>query len=219
MRKFTTLLAVKKRGWATVCRSVRLDRRLLHMDVSNRRTSYLTGIVALFLLIGPQASAADRSIAPDWSLETADGAVIQLSAEAKQQTTVLFFWATWCPYCKALMPQLQSMRFEYGDDIKILAINIFEDGDPAEFMQREGYDFTLLLDGDDVADTYKISGTPGVIVVGRDREIHFDLRRLPPPTKRMGSEQASNSKKAAFLAPYWAAAIRQAIDLAQRTSR
>jgi cytochrome c biogenesis protein CcmG/thiol:disulfide interchange protein DsbE len=181
--------------------------------------SYLPCIVALSLLIGPQASAADQSIAPDWSLKTPDGATVQLSTEAKQQTTVLFFWATWCPYCKALMPQLQSMRIEYGDDIKILAINVFDDGDPAEFLRREGYDFTLLLDGNEVANTYNLFGTPGVLVVGRDREIFFDLQQLPPPVKRMSSEQASNSKKAAYLAPYWAAAIRQAIDLAQRNSR
>jgi thiol-disulfide isomerase/thioredoxin len=181
--------------------------------------SYLPCIVALSLLIGPQASAADQSIAPDWSLKTPDGATVQLSTEAKQQTTVLFFWATWCPYCKALMPQLQSMRIEYGDDIKILAINVFDDGDPAEFLRREGYDFTLLLDGNEVANTYNLFGTPGVLVVGRDREIFFDLQQLPPPAKGLSSEQASNSKKAAYLAPYWAAAIRQAIDLAQRNSR
>ncbi|MCP5091039.1 MAG: redoxin domain-containing protein, partial [Gammaproteobacteria bacterium] len=27
-----------------------------------------------------------------------------------QQPVILLFWATWCPYCKALMPHLQSIR-------------------------------------------------------------------------------------------------------------
>jgi hypothetical protein len=45
-------------------------------------------LLSLFLLIGPQASAADGLLAPDWSLETADGKTIQLSSEATRQTAI-----------------------------------------------------------------------------------------------------------------------------------
>jgi len=154
----------------------------------------------------------DRVVAPDWTLVAADGRQLTLSEETSRQTTVLFFWATWCPYCKALMPHLQSMLLEYGDNIRILAINVFEDGDPNEFIKNAGYSFTLLLDGDDVADTYDVTGTPGVFVVDRERVVHFDLRELPRIEPPDTGEPASNSRKAAFRAPYWAAEIRMSID-------
>jgi hypothetical protein len=70
----------------------------------------------------------------------------------------------------------------------------------------------LLPDGDDVADTYGVTATPGLIVVGRDRVVHFDLRRLPPLANKTLAGPASNSRKAALLAPYWATEIRKVID-------
>ena len=110
------------------------------------------------------------------------------------------------------MPHLQSIRLEYGDDVRILAINIFEDGDPIGFMQDAGYDFTLLLDGDKVAETYGVTGTPAVFVVDNERKIRFDLRKLPRLEPPDTGEPAGHRRKAAYRAPFWAAEIRKSID-------
>ncbi len=170
-------------------------------------------IVYLLLIVFSQyASAADSQVAADWTLVAADGQAINLNDESQKQTTVLLFWATWCPYCKALMPHLQSVVLEYGDKVKVLAINIMEDGDPVEFIESAGFDFTLLPNGDDVADIYEVTGTPGVFVVDHNRVIRFDLRKLPMIEPSWTGKPASNRRRAAYRAPYWAAAIRQSID-------
>ena len=67
---------------------------------------------ALTLLFSLSTSVQSAEIAPDWALVSSEGQTVRLRDEVKQQTTVLFFWATWCPYCKALMPHLQSIRLE-----------------------------------------------------------------------------------------------------------
>ncbi len=169
-------------------------------------------VYVLIIVFSQYASAADSLVAPDWTLVAADGQAVNLNDEAQKQTTLLFFWATWCPYCKALMPHLQSVVLEYGDKVKILAINIMEDGDPVTFIENAGYDFTLLPDGDEVADIYKITGTPGVFVVDHNRVIRFDLHRLPMIKPPSTGKPASNRRRAAYHAPYWAAVIRQSID-------
>jgi len=130
-------------------------------------------LILLVFILSLPASASTESpelqtpgeIGQDWTLTTPDGVEVNLQDEVEQQATVLFFWASWCPYCKALMPHLQSMRFEYGDQVKILAINIFEDSDPVAVIAKGGYDFTLLLEGDMEAGEYGITGTPGVIIL------------------------------------------------------
>lgn len=165
-----------------------------------------------FCAVAATAAATELQTAPDWTLSTSDGQAINLDEETEQQTVVLFFWATWCPYCKALMPHLQSMRLEYGDDIKILAVNIFEDADPVAFMVDAGYDFTLLPDGDAVAELYGTHSTPGLFVIDADRAIRLDLRALPRISPPDNGEKAGHSRKSAFLAPYWAAEIRKSID-------
>ncbi len=169
-------------------------------------------VFALIIIFSNHASAADSVVAPDWTLVAADGQTINLNEEVQKQTTLLLFWATWCPYCKALMPHLQSMVLEYGDKVKVLAINIKEDGDPVEFIERAGYDFTLLLNGDEVADSYNVSGTPGVVIIDQNWFVRFDLRRLPAIDLPLSRKPASNTGRAAYMAPYWAAEIRQSID-------
>ena len=199
--------------------SARVVERMHKLNVGNWVKNYLASIFVFFLVTTPVATAADAPIAPDWTLSTAEGRAVRLSEEVEQQTTVLLFWATWCRYCKALMPHLQSMRLEYGDEVEILAINVFEDGDPLAFMQKEGYDFVLLPDGDDVANTYGVTGTPGLIVVGRDRVVRFDLRLLPPLANKAVTGPTSHKRKAAYIAPYWAAEIRKVIDSVRQDYR
>lgn len=167
---------------------------------------------AMMSMLASPPSIADETIAADWTLTDPDGLAVHLQEEVENQATILLFWATWCPYCKALLPHLQSIRLEYGDRVKILAINIKEDGDPVAFINDSGYDVTLLLNGDEVAELYEIYGTPGVILLDQDRVIHFDLRHLPRAEPPEISESKSHKRKAAYRAPYWAAEIRKSLD-------
>ena len=178
-------------------------------------------LIALILssMVPTAAIATELKIAPDWTLSTPNGQAINLADEAEKQTTVLFFWATWCPYCKALMPHLQSIRIEYGDSVKILAIDIAEDTDPVAFIDNAGYDFTLLLDGDAVAENYGIFGTPGLFVIDANRRIDFDLRSLPSLSPPSNGKKKSHARKAAYLAPYWAAEVRKSIDRIESAGR
>lgn len=178
------------------------------MKIKSRIFAFLSGTI--FLCAG--AFAAVGNIAPDFTLSTPDGTEVTLSSEVQQQTTVLYFWATWCPYCKALKPHLQSIQTDYGDDVKILAINIREDGDPVGYLKEAGFDFTLLLDGDEVADTLDVYATPGVLVIDSEQRIRFNLYELPLVEPPDAGENPSHTTRAAHKAPFWATEIRKVID-------
>lgn len=167
-------------------------------------------IAVLIGLLAVNASVLSADVAQNWSLASAEGNTVQLSEEVQEQPVILFFWATWCPYCKALMPHLQSIRLEYGDELKVLAISIKDNGDPVAFIKDAGYDFTVLPDGDAVADLYQIYGTPGLIVVDKNGRIRFDLRDVGRPPNMDNAR--SHKDKAALLAPYWAAKLRLSLD-------
>jgi len=175
-------------------------------------------IISLNLLMSfntamAQAAAVDLGNAPDWTLTTADGVTVTLSETVAEQPVILLFWATWCPYCKALMPHLQSIRLEHGADVKVLALHFRDDkGDPVAFIRDAGYDFTLFENAEEIADLYQVYGTPGVILVDRDMKIRFDLYKLPRIDPPDTGDAPSHSTKAAFLAPYWAAELRKALN-------
>ncbi len=171
----------------------------------------LTTMFALGLILAAAPLSAEES--PDWTFETIDGAELTLSEEVSEQTTILFFWASWCPYCKALMPHLQSIELEYGDDVEILAIHFRDDNnDPAAFIQEAGYDFTLLPSGEEIASVYGVWGTPGVLIVDENMQIRFDLRQLPARSLPADVESSGHGRRAAHRAPWWAAEIRSALD-------
>ena len=79
-------------------------------------------------------------------------------------------------------------------------------------MRKSGYDFTLLLNGDEVADNYGVTGTPAVFVLDNDRRIRFDLGKLPRLEPPDSGVPPGHSRKAAFRAPFWAAEIRKSLD-------
>ena len=169
--------------------------------------------MAATLALSMVTSAGTGRLAPDWELESIEGEVVRLSDVVHEQPVVLLFWASWCPYCKALMPHLQSIQLEYGDELKIVAINFADkDNDPVAYMKGTGYDFTVLLEGDAVASAYEIYGTPGVVLVDRNREVRFDLRDVQLPEVLRLDDTAGAKRKAAYRAPFWAAEIRKSVD-------
>lgn len=168
--------------------------------------------VAAASLLFAHAGAAQAADA--FRLQTATGASVDFSGKSQAPATVLFFWATWCPYCKALMPHLQSVLDQYGSNVQLYAINIKEDGDPVKFLENAGYDWMLLVNGDDVASAYGVQGTPGLFVVDRSGATKFDLSRVQESAavkKRLAGVD-SRPMSASRLAPFWAAELRRALD-------
>ena len=179
------------------------------------RITLLIATLGVFLC---GAAAADEArIAPDWTLQSASGETVTLSKVVAEQPVIVLFWATWCPYCKSLMPHLQSIRLEHGDEIRVLAVHFRDDeGDPIDFMENAGYDFTVLPDGDEVAELNDAWGTPAVLIVDRDMNVRFDLYAVPKLDLSVDGKPPSHGKRAAYLAPYWAAELRKSLDLVLR---
>ncbi|GAA6168072.1 peroxiredoxin family protein [Sessilibacter corallicola] len=112
--------------------------------------------------------------APDWILSTAEGKRISLYDDSEGKKVVMLFWATWCPFCHELMPDLEALRKEFEEqDVKFYALNVWDDGDPRGFMSRKDYGMKLLLQADTVAQRYGVVGTPGLFVIDEEKNITY----------------------------------------------
>lgn len=101
----------------------------------------------------------------DWTLNNLSGKPISLS-DYQGKPTLLVFWATWCPYCKKLLPGIARLNDKYeSKGLKVLAVNIKEDWKPEVYWRNHEYQFETVLEGDDVAKLYGISGTPGIVFI------------------------------------------------------
>ena len=176
-------------------------------------------VLGMALLLGcqqgvDQYTKKSRTRAPGWTLTAASGELISFPA-ADGQPVLILFWATWCPYCKALMPHIQSILDEFPDSgLVVYAISFRDDGDPATVVAQQGFNFTVLPGGDAVAAAYGIKSTPGVLLVDAEGMTRFDLRDIQAheAMQAVSTLNLSNSRKAARKAPYYAAAVRKAVD-------
>ncbi len=123
---------------------------------------------------------AEGCPAPDWTLETPDGTGVTLS-ELEGNVVVLDFWATWCGPCAMAMPGMQALSEEFQDDpVRIIGVNVWEDGDPVAFMADNGYTYQMVLGGDQVAEEYLVTGIPTFYVIGKDGRISYSSRGYDP---------------------------------------
>jgi hypothetical protein len=97
-------------------------------------------------------------------------------------------------------------------DLSVYAINFREDGDPKAYLEENGYNFTLLLDGEGVAESYGVWGTPGVIIFDADNQRIFNLYDvLDQYDPGESQEGLSHRQKAARKAPWYGEQIRSVL--------
>lgn len=115
------------------------------------------------------------NIAPDFQLETLDGEQVALS-DYRGRRVMVNFWATWCPPCRAEMPDMQS--FYEDKDVEILAINLTgtessRDG-VTDFTNEFGLTFPILMDEDtQVANEYQIQPIPSSFMIDSNGRIQY----------------------------------------------
>lgn len=87
--------------------------------------------------------------APDFALPGLDGGTIRLS-DFRGKVVMLNFWATWCPPCRAEMPEIAKLKAQGIPDLVIIGVDLVQtEASPqavAEFVRAHGYDWPVALD-------------------------------------------------------------------------
>lgn len=136
------------------------------------------GAAVLILLVSKQATALDGSgtirppvvmdqAAPELTLTGLQGNPVSLE-DYRGKVILINNWATWCPPCKAEMPELEAYYQAHSEQgFAIVAIEL---GEPAAsvsgFVQQLGLTFPVWLDLDGAAlDAFENMDLPSSYVV------------------------------------------------------
>ena len=109
-------------------------------------------------------------LAPGFTLVDLGGNQVTLS-DFRGQTVCINFWATWCPPCRAEMPEIEAVHQEYKDKgVVVIGVDIMEaESDVRQFVERGGYSWTFVLDTiGAVANDYKITKLPTSFFIDRE---------------------------------------------------
>ncbi len=127
----------------------------------NKRVTIWSGIgiavvalVVAFVAFAPEPQSAAVVVgqgstgepAPDVEMVDFDGVDMTL-AEYAGTPVVLNFWATWCPFCIAEMPDFETVSQDTLGDVAFLGVNIQDDPAAAAAMATEtGVTYRLTRD-------------------------------------------------------------------------
>ena len=129
-------------------------------------------------------TAADaRPVIPavDFELEDQYGNIHRLE-DYRGKTIFLNFWATWCPPCRAEMPDIQKLYenspTEGEDAVIVLGVaapNMGQEGSKEEitaFLEENGYTYPVLMDTEgELFASYGIMSFPTTFMIDRDGNV------------------------------------------------
>lgn len=118
--------------------------------------------------------------APDFTLKKMNGKSASLS-DYRGKKVIVNFWATWCPPCRAEMPEMQDYYKQHkDDDFVVLGVDLTntekDKSDVRPFVKKTGATFPIVLDKKgDVQSTYEVTGYPTSYFIDKDGIIQYKL--------------------------------------------
>ena len=116
-------------------------------------------------------------VVPDFTLDNLRGEPVTLSHVLKPKNLILF-WASWCPHCNDMLPQLKTWRRHFqANELEIIAVSLDTSKDNWQQIVRETrfdefYNLSDLKEWDgEVAKKYNIYATPTMFVIDNNLRI------------------------------------------------
>ena len=119
----------------------------------------------------PPPAPGSRLVLPDLAL--LDGSRFR-ATEADGQVLVLYWWASWCPFCAQQSPSMEKLwRAQQGRGLRMLGLSIDRKAeDASNYLKKKGYTFPAALVTPAVAQVLpKPRGLPVTVVRGRDGRV------------------------------------------------
>lgn len=140
----------------------------------------------------PQAPPEDKLIkvgqnAPEWKLASVKDNTPTALSNYKGKVVMLEFWISFCGYCIAAVPKLNSLEEKYrGKGLEIIGINA-SDSKPIidKFVQNNQPKFQLVYGGEETANIYGINGFPLLVLIDRSGKVIYSGEFVPADTKEL----------------------------------
>ncbi len=132
---------------------------------------------------------AAKTVAPALKLQSIEGKPVQLS-DYKGKIVVLNFWATWCPPCRAEIPDLVSLQKQYAaQGVVVLGVSMDEGGPAkvASFAKKYGINYPVVMGDEKTSVAYGgIQVLPTTFIIDRKGNV---VDALQGATDRAGFEE------------------------------
>lgn len=94
--------------------------------------------------------------------------------ETKGKVILIDFWATWCPPCRKLIPELAEWQAKFKDDLVVIGISDEKESVVRDFFKKDGMKYAMAVDSKGVTKKFVgVSGIPHVLIIGTDNVVRW----------------------------------------------
>jgi thiol-disulfide isomerase/thioredoxin len=130
--------------------------------------------------------------APEFSSVDIYSKPVKLSA-LRGKPILLNFWATWCPPCRAEMPEIEAMFQKYKNQVEFIGIS------PSDSVQElisytatNGFNWTFISDADsEISFSYQVAAFPTTYIIDISGKISSVIVGGPLSRERIEKELVS----------------------------
>ena len=109
-----------------------------------------------------------------------DGNRIDLFQMSQAEPVLVYFWASWCPVCRAVSPAVSALRDDHA--VVTVALSSGSREQVLSFAREHDLGFVIVNDpGGDIGRTWNVRGTPTIAVLYRGRITSMTSGITTPP--------------------------------------
>jgi len=134
-------------------------------------------VLVVFAIQWWQARDVPRGPAPEFAAPMASGGSVSLAgwrAAHPGRTVAVYFWADWCPICKAQEGSVDALRADWP--VLTVAMQSGDAAAVAKVLHDRGLDWPTAIDADGrIAARFGLHGVPALVVIDGRGEIRSVL--------------------------------------------
>jgi peroxiredoxin len=158
-----------------------------------RKIFLLVSVMALSLAMVScsQASNTELVTAEEFTIPDIEGNPVSLSDYKGKSNVLLFFWTTWCPFCRQELKKLNSKAGDLETDgLQVLTINVGESKEKViKYFKANAIVFKALVDENTaVSDLYRIGGVPTFFLIDTNGKVVLSENYFPGNYKEILSQ-------------------------------
>ena len=143
-------------------------------------------IFAVFMVVSPIIAMGQTGHAPTLVLKDIRGRTVRLS-DYKGKVVLLNFWATWCPPCRAEMPDFIKMQREYRRrGLQVIGITYppQEIEEVRQFVRKLGVNYPIALGTKETKTLFDQTETlPLTIIIDRQGNVRDRIEGILLPVE------------------------------------
>ena len=99
-----------------------------------------------------------------------NGQPVNLQAMTEKGPVLLYFWATWCGYCRVVSPAVSDLAADH--QVLTVALQSGSDKDVAAYQQKHGLNFDTINDPSGaLSASWGLQVTPTIVIVDREGKV------------------------------------------------